>query len=100
MNWFTGCGGGVDRAAKERHRQSVHTREHLYFTASFAGNDDLYAYRLKERKLFQLTSGKTGNYYTTVQMIPCVVEVYNNGPAAPAAIRAKPVMERSAAEST
>lgn len=38
----------------------------VYFTASASGNDELYAYRLDEKKLYQLTSGKTGNYYPTV----------------------------------
>ena len=38
----------------------------VYVTASFRGNDDIYAYGLKEQKLYQLTSGKTGNYYASV----------------------------------
>lgn len=38
----------------------------IYFTASFNGNDDIYAYRLAEKKLYQLTSGKTGNYNPAV----------------------------------
>ncbi|HVG41457.1 MAG TPA: hypothetical protein VM888_07575, partial [Chitinophagaceae bacterium] len=38
----------------------------LYFTASFAGNDDLYAYKLAEKKLYQLTNGQTGNYFADV----------------------------------
>ena len=38
----------------------------VYFTASFNGNDDLYALKLKDKKLFQLTEGFTGNYYVSV----------------------------------
>lgn len=34
----------------------------IYFTANFNGNDDVYALRLKDKKLFQLTAGFTGNY--------------------------------------
>jgi len=39
----------------------------IYFTANFSGNDDLYALQLKDKKLFQLTQGHTGNYYASVQ---------------------------------
>ena len=35
----------------------------IYFTAAYEGNDDLYAYRLKDKKLFKLTANQTGNYY-------------------------------------
>ncbi|MBD0352130.1 MAG: hypothetical protein ICV65_13330, partial [Flavisolibacter sp.] len=35
----------------------------VYFTASYAGNDDVYVFDLTEKKLYQLTSGQTGNYY-------------------------------------
>lgn len=38
----------------------------IYFTANFNGNDDLYALRLKDKKLFQITQGFTGNYYAAV----------------------------------
>jgi hypothetical protein len=38
----------------------------IYFTAAYEGNDDLYAYRLKDKKTFKLTSEQTGNYYATV----------------------------------
>lgn len=34
----------------------------IYFTASFSGNDELYAFRLNEKKAYQLASGQTGNY--------------------------------------
>ena len=35
----------------------------IYFTANFNANDDIYALRLKGKKLFQLTRDFTGNYY-------------------------------------
>jgi hypothetical protein len=35
--------------------------QYIYFTSSASGNDDLFA--LKEGKVYQLTSGQTGNYY-------------------------------------
>lgn len=35
----------------------------IYFTAAFEGNDDVYVYRMKEKKLYRLTSAQTGNYY-------------------------------------
>jgi hypothetical protein len=35
----------------------------IYFTAAYEGNDDIYAYRLKDKKTFKLTSEQTGNYY-------------------------------------
>jgi hypothetical protein len=38
----------------------------IYFTAAYEGNDDLYAYRLKDKKTFKLTTEQTGNYYATV----------------------------------
>ena len=38
----------------------------IYFTSNFNGNDDIYAYRLKEKKLFQLTTGFTGHYFPAV----------------------------------
>ncbi len=44
---------------------SVHG-DRIYFTANFSGNDDLYAFDLKERKLFQLTSRLTGTYFPSV----------------------------------
>ncbi|MEI6948458.1 hypothetical protein V9K67_14790 [Paraflavisolibacter sp. H34] len=39
----------------------------VYFTASFDGNDDLYALRLEDKKVFRLTRGQTGNYYGNVE---------------------------------
>lgn len=38
----------------------------VYFVSSFSGNDDIYALRLKEKKLFQLTTGQTGHYFPSV----------------------------------
>ena len=35
----------------------------IYFTANFNGNDDVYAIRLKDKKLCQLTNGFSGNYF-------------------------------------
>lgn len=35
----------------------------IYFTASYNGNDDVYAVRLNDRKVFRLTSDVLGNYY-------------------------------------
>jgi hypothetical protein len=41
---------------------SVHNNT-IYFTAAYEGNDDLYAYRLNDKKLFKLSSKQTGSYY-------------------------------------
>lgn len=38
----------------------------IYFTANFNANDDVYAVKLKDKKILQLTSGFTGNYYPSV----------------------------------
>lgn len=38
----------------------------VYFVSSLAANDDLYALRLKDRKLVKLTSGQTGRYFPSV----------------------------------
>ena len=35
----------------------------IYFSAAFEGNDDIYAYSLKDEKFFKLTSNQTGSYY-------------------------------------
>lgn len=35
----------------------------VYFTASYGGNDDVFALRLQNRKLYRLTSGSSGNYF-------------------------------------
>jgi len=34
----------------------------VYFTGSFSGNDEIYAVRLKDKKVFQLTQTALGNY--------------------------------------
>ncbi|HUQ97327.1 MAG TPA: hypothetical protein VM010_06655, partial [Chitinophagaceae bacterium] len=41
-------------------------KDNLFFTASFSGNDEIYVYQLDEKKLFQLTTSNTGNYFATV----------------------------------
>jgi hypothetical protein len=38
----------------------------VFFTANFNGNDDVYAIRLKDKKITQLSSGFTGNYFPSV----------------------------------
>jgi hypothetical protein len=35
----------------------------IYFTASFSGNDELYALRLSNKKVFRLTETSLGNYF-------------------------------------
>jgi hypothetical protein len=35
----------------------------VYFTGSFSGNDELYALRLKDRKVFRLSQTALGNYF-------------------------------------
>jgi len=35
----------------------------VYFMSNLEGNDDLYAYRMKEGRTFQLTRDQTGNYF-------------------------------------
>ena len=39
------------------------TATHIYFTASYGGNDDLFAFRLADEKLFRITNGPAGNYF-------------------------------------
>ncbi|HEX2532132.1 MAG TPA: hypothetical protein VHK69_00275, partial [Chitinophagaceae bacterium] len=39
----------------------------IIFTASFGGNDDLYALTRKDQNLFRLTSGSTGHYFPSVR---------------------------------
>lgn len=38
----------------------------VYFTASYSGNDDVFAVRLSDKKIFQLSNDKLGNYYINV----------------------------------
>ena len=35
----------------------------VYFTANFLGNDDVYALKLSDKKIYQLTSRSTGTYF-------------------------------------
>jgi hypothetical protein len=38
----------------------------IYFTASIGGNDDVYAIRIKDKKLSRITNGPLGNYFVNV----------------------------------
>ena len=35
----------------------------IYFTASFGGNDDVFALRLSDKKIFRVSNGPLGNYF-------------------------------------
>ena len=35
----------------------------IYFTASFNGNDDVFALRISEKKIYKISDGPLGNYY-------------------------------------
>lgn len=35
----------------------------IYFTASYGGNDDVFALRLSDKKIFRISKGPLGNYY-------------------------------------
>lgn len=35
----------------------------VYFTASYEGNDDVFAIKLKDQKIYRITNGPLGNYY-------------------------------------
>ncbi len=35
----------------------------VYFTASYGGNDDVFALRLKDNKIFKISDGPLGNYF-------------------------------------
>lgn len=35
----------------------------IYFTASYSGNDDVFALRLNDKKIFKITNGPLGNYF-------------------------------------
>ena len=39
----------------------------VYFTASYSGNDELYALQLNDRKVFQLTQTILGNYFVNAK---------------------------------
>ena len=38
----------------------------IYFVSSLSANDEIYRLRLKDKKLFQLTTGETGHYFPNV----------------------------------
>lgn len=38
----------------------------VYFTASYGGNDDVFALQLSDKKLFKISNGPLGNYYVNV----------------------------------
>ena len=38
----------------------------IYFTASFGGNDDVFALRLSDKKIFKISNGPQGNYFVNV----------------------------------
>ncbi len=38
----------------------------IYFTASYGGNDDVFALKLSDNKIYRITDGPTGNYYVNV----------------------------------
>jgi hypothetical protein len=40
--------------------------ETIYFTASYGGNDDIFALRLADKKIFRVFHGSTGNYFVNV----------------------------------
>ena len=35
----------------------------IYFTASYGGNDDVFALRLSDKKIFKISNGPLGNYF-------------------------------------
>ena len=35
----------------------------IYFTASYGGNDDVFAIRLNDKKIFKISNGPLGNYF-------------------------------------
>ena len=38
-------------------------KDMIYFTASYNGNDDVFALRMSDKKIFQITHGPLGNYF-------------------------------------
>jgi hypothetical protein len=38
----------------------------VYFVSSLSANDEIYKLRMKDKKLFQLTTGETGHYFPSV----------------------------------
>lgn len=39
----------------------------IYFTASFDGNDDVFALRLNDKKIFRISNGPLGNYFVNAK---------------------------------
>jgi len=39
----------------------------IYFAASYGGNDDVFALRLSDKKIFKITNGPLGNYFVTLR---------------------------------
>ncbi len=37
--------------------------DHIWFTASYGGNDDLFVLRLTDKKIFKISNGPQGNYF-------------------------------------
>jgi hypothetical protein len=35
----------------------------IYFTASYGGNDDVFAFRMSDKKIFKISNGPLGNYF-------------------------------------
>lgn len=42
------------------------TASHIYFTASYEGNDDVFAIRRSDLKIIRISDGPLGNYYVNV----------------------------------
>ncbi len=38
----------------------------IYFTANYGGNDDVFALRMSDRKIFKISDGPLGNYFVNV----------------------------------
>ncbi len=38
----------------------------IYFTASYGGNDDVFALRMSDKKIYKISDGPLGNYYVNV----------------------------------
>ena len=46
----------------------------IYFTASYLGNDDVFALRLSDKNIFKITNGPLGNYFVNATLSPEPVE--------------------------
>ena len=40
----------------------------IYFTASYGGNDDVFALRLSDKKIFKISNGSLGNYFVNATL--------------------------------